>query len=191
MPSSISETLSRIVRLFEENAVPYMLIGGYALAYLGRIRATVDIDLAVSAKPDSPDEDEGRGVEKLVGLLMRNRYSVSFGDPRNPMFLVLDEVSGNEIEVWHRLDGVSIDEYVLKRRLRVKTPSGLKLWIIDAEDFIVNKLARPDRSAVDEEDVASVLMEQKGKLDIDYLYGRAEKAGVLSLLKSLQKRIMT
>jgi len=37
------------------------------------------------------------------------------------------------------------------------------------EDFIVNKLARPDRGAVDEQDVKSVLVRQANTLDNKYL----------------------
>lgn len=181
MPSSISEALSRITELFEKHSISYMLIGGYALAYLGRIRATIDIDIAVVAKSEE--------VNDLTNILTENRYNVSFGDPRNPCFMIFDEDSGNEIEIWHDLDGVKIDAEVLRRRLLVTTPTGLKLRIIGPENFIVNKLARPDRGAVDEEDVASVLEEQRKNLDYDYLYEQAKKVDVLNLLKTIQKRI--
>jgi len=45
--------------------------------------------------------------------------------------------------------------------------------IILPEDFIANKLARPDRGAVDEQDVKNVLVRQACKLDSEYLTKRA------------------
>ena len=93
-----------------------------------------------------------------------------------------------EIDIWRQLDGVSMSD-VLNRRLNITTPDGFTMWIIDPEDFIVNKLARPDRRAVDEADVFSVLKAQSDKLDYEYLYHRAEQANVLELLKSIQKRV--
>jgi hypothetical protein len=53
------------------------------------------------------------------------------------------------------------------------------------EDFVVNKLARPDRGVTDEQDVKSVLIRQAGKLDNEHLEKRAQKAGVLAVLKTI------
>jgi len=58
--------------------------------------------------------------------------------------------------------------------------------IISLEDFIVNKLARPDRGAVDEQDVKSVLVRQAGKLDNEYLTKRARRAEVLTIMQTIQ-----
>ena len=46
--SEIAETLSRMAAFFEGEGIDYMVIGGYALPLYGRIRATLDIDVAVS-----------------------------------------------------------------------------------------------------------------------------------------------
>jgi len=61
--------------------------------------------------------------------------------------------------------------------------TGFEAWIISPEDFIVTKLARPDRSVIDEQDVKSVLIMQRNKLDREYLEKRARNAGVLTLLE--------
>jgi len=60
------------------------------------------------------------------------------------------------------------------------------VWIVSPEDFIVNKLARPDRGVIDEQDVKSVLIRQEGKLDEEYLKKRAEDAEVLTILERIQ-----
>ena len=62
----------------------------------------------------------------------------------------------------------------------------LETWIISPEDFIVNKLARPDRGVIDEQDVKSVLIRQKDNLDYEYLKKKAENAEVLNILEKIQ-----
>lgn len=175
---SLLETLSRITTLFEENDIPYMLIGAYALAFLGQVRATLDLDIAIAINSEN--------FNNLVRSLEKNRFTISLENLENPCFIVNDQVSGIEIEIWRKLNGVILDD-VLNRRLQVTTPNGLKLWIIGPENYIVNKLARPDRRAVDEEDVVSVLREQANKLDYNYLYDQATQAKVLELLKTIQR----
>ncbi len=158
-----------------------MVIGGYALAFLGRVRATLDIDIAVDVK--------SRELRNLIELLERNQFRTSFSNPKNPLFLVTDEIEGVEIKVWRKLDGIKIDKEVVRRRLKKQTYNGSSLWIIGPEDFIVNKLARLHRRAVDEADVITVLKKHENNLDYDYLYKRAKQANVLALLKSIQSRI--
>ncbi|MFQ6077258.1 MAG: hypothetical protein ACE5Z5_14190 [Candidatus Bathyarchaeia archaeon] len=52
----------------------------------------------------------------------------------------------------------------------------------------MNRLARPDRGAVDEQDVKSVLIRQENKLDTEYLRKRAQDAGVESILEEIRRR---
>ena len=90
------------------------------------------------------------------------------------------------MEVWLRPDGVILNDETLRRRRKVKLDKDLSAWIISAEDFIVSKLARPDRGAVDEQDVKSVLVRQGTELDVTYLEKRAKEAGVLAVLQAIQ-----
>jgi hypothetical protein len=63
------------------------------------------------------------------------------------------------------------------------------MFVIGPEDFIVNKLARPDRRAQDEGDAASVLAKQGEKIDQKYLWKRAEAAGVRDMFEEIVKRV--
>jgi hypothetical protein len=60
------------------------------------------------------------------------------------------------------------------------------IWVVSPEDFIVSKLARPDRGVVDEQDVKSVLERDDVELDWLYLKERAKRAGVLALLEAIR-----
>jgi len=178
---TILRSLQRLLKLFEDKNVPYMMIGGYALPYYGRIRTTFDLDLAVAIKT----EEE---LKQLRNWLKSIDFEVTNYSPLNPLIIILDQKEKVEIELWLRPDGIVFDDETLRRRRRVKLDSNIEAWIVSPEDFIVNKLARPDRGVVDEQDVKSVLVRQRGKLDKEYLERRARDAGVLTILENIHSR---
>jgi predicted nucleotidyltransferase len=176
--SELEETLRRIVSFLEEKEVDYMLIGGYALPYYGRVRVTLDIDVAVAM----PDEE---AFQAFFEDADEQGYSVYLGSYENPVCLFHDRVTDYEVEVWTRPDGVEWDRDTLERR-REFGVAGVNVWVISPEDFIVSKLARPDRGVIDEQDVKSVLERDDVELDWRYLEKRAERVGVLALLKTIR-----
>lgn len=178
MPA-ILRSLQRLLKVLEDNGVAYMVIGGYALPFYGRIRATVDIDLAVAI---GSEEEWNR----LCPWLQKNDFEVTIGSIQNPLILALDKKENVEIELWLRPDGIVFDGETLRRRRKMKLDENVEAWVVSPEDFIVNKLARPDRGAVDEQDVKSVLVRQESKLDWEYLKKRAREAGILTILQAIQ-----
>ena len=176
--SAVLESLNRLLSVLGQKRIEYMIIGGYALPFYGRVRATLDIDLAAAVEDAEKRED-------LYKNLRENDFDVTFEEPIvTPLILVRDRKGGFEFEIWFRPDGIVFDEETLKRRKKASM-GFVPVWIVSPEDFIVNKLARPDRGAVDEQDVKSVLVRQGDRLDMRYLEKRAEKAGVLVLLRTI------
>ena len=159
--------------------VDYMLIGGYALPFYGRVRATLDIDVSVAM----PNEED---FQAFCEEAREEDYSVYLASYENPVCLFHDRVTGYEVEVWSRPDGVEWDRETLERRREVGI-AGMRVWLISPEDFIVSKLARPDRGVVDEQDVKSVLEREDVELDWRYLEERAERASVLTLLETIRR----
>ena len=178
MPA-ILRSLQKILKLFEDKNVPYMVIGGYALPFYGRIRTTVDIDLAVAIKTE-------KELNQLLNSLRAADFEPTIASPNNPLIVVVDRKERIELELWLKPDGIVFDDETLRRRQKAEIDSNFWTWIISAEDFIVNKLARPDRGAIDEQDVKSVLIRQANKLDNEYLQKRAKQAGVLAILQAIQ-----
>ena len=178
MPT-ILRSLQRLLNLFEDKSIPYMIIGGYALPFYGRIRTTIDIDLAVMIKTE-------KELQQLCNWLQTIEIEATISHPENPVIVVVDQREKVEIELWLKPDGIVFDDETLRRRRKAKLDEDIEAWIISPEDFIVNKLARPDRGAVDEQDVKSVLVRQKDKLDKEYLGKRARDAEVLTVLKTIQ-----
>ena len=162
-----------------------MLIGGFALPAYGQIRATQDLDMAIAAEHDESVKLQKR-LRELSYLLP------SKPQPEAPVFVVTDLKNMLEVEIWTRPDGITFDNELLRRRVRVRPFNDhFQMFAIGPEDFIVNKLARRDRGTQDETDVVSVLKRQMGKLDYVYLAKRAKKAGVVEQLQMLMTRSNT
>ncbi|MCW3983175.1 MAG: nucleotidyltransferase [Candidatus Bathyarchaeota archaeon] len=178
MPA-ILRSLQRLVALFEKNRIDYMIIGGYALPFYGRIRTTVDLDLAVAVKTKD-------AYNALLNLLRAADFEPTICSPNNPLTVIVDHKEGMEFELWSRPDGIVFDQETLTRRNRMQLSEDFSAWVVSPEDFIVTKLARPDRGVIDEQDLKSVLVRQEGKLDLSYLTKRAQDAQVLTILRTIQ-----
>jgi hypothetical protein len=176
---AILRTLQKIINLFNENKIDYMIIGGYTLPFYGRIRTTVDLDIAVAVKTQAK-------IDLLLNLLKAADFEPTICSPRNPLILAIDRKEKIELELWTKPDGIVFDKETLKRRRKADMSQDISAWLVSPEDFIVTKLARPDRGATDEQDVKSVLVRQAGKLDEAYLEKRARNIGVLAILRTIQ-----
>jgi len=177
--SIILRSLQRLLTLFEDKNIPYMIIGGYALPFYGRLRTTIDLDLAVAIET----EEE---FDKLTKWFSSIDFKPTISSFLNPLIVVFDLIEKVEIELWLRPDGIVFDNETLKRRRKIKLDENVEAWIVSPEDFIINKLARPDRGVNDEQDVKSVLVRQHGNLDEEYLQRRAQETEVLQVLKTIQ-----
>jgi predicted nucleotidyltransferase len=177
---TILKSLQRLLKLFEDKNVHYMIIGGYALPYYGRIRTTIDLDLAVAIKNEME-------LEQLIDWMQAVGFETTIDSPLNPLIVIVDQQEKLEIELWLRPDGIVFDGETLRRRRKVRLDANIEAWIVSPEDFIVNKLARPDRGVTDEKDVKSVLVRQKDKLDTQYLKKRARAARVLKILETINQ----
>jgi hypothetical protein len=177
---AILRSLHRLILLFDENSIDYMVIGGYALPFYGRIRTTVDLDLAVAVKTQEE-------FNVLLNLLRAADFEPTISSQNNPLMLEVDRKEKIAFELWTKPDGVVFDKQTLRRREKAQLSEDISAWIVSAEDFVVTKLARPDRGVIDEQDVKSVLVRQEGKLEWDYLEKRAKDAQVYAVLKTIQK----
>jgi len=56
--NSLVQALQKIVHILEEEHIPYMVVGGFALSYYNRARTTNDIDINIQVYPNQ--------LEKIV-----------------------------------------------------------------------------------------------------------------------------
>ncbi len=178
MSTMLEGLLSRVASFLEERKLDYMVIGGFALPSYGAVRATVDLDVAVRIK-------DSKEFDSFVDEARKSGFSPSLASFAKPVSVFSEKKTGLDVEVWLRPDGVVWDRQTLARRRRTKIGAA-EVWLISPEDFVVSKLSRPDRGVQDEKDAKSALQRLGDSIDRDYLYRRAEKAGVSGLLRAVE-----
>ena len=179
MSSHYENLLTRLGEFLSSNRIDYMVIGGFALPSYGAIRATADLDLAIRIQ--TPSE-----FQNLLLKAEKSGFKPSMGSFSNPVVVLTDQKTGMEVEFWIRPDGIVWDQETLNRR-RLTRIGPSDLYVVSPEDFVVSKLARPDRGVQDEKDVKSVLVRMKGSIDRRYLEARAAKAGVQAILRAVER----
>jgi predicted nucleotidyltransferase len=131
-----------IVSLFESlqrNKVQYILIGGFAMAFHGHVRATDDIDLWIKNEPANMDNLKRALVEIGISEVqwMRNTTQLVEGIT---MFTLLN--SDLTIDLMHNLKlfkETDFDNCFIKAK--VGTYQGFEVPILQAEDLLHEKIA--------------------------------------------------
>jgi len=177
LSSHYEQLLTRLCEFLTE--FEYMVIDGFALPAYGALRATANLDLAVRIQ--TPSE-----FENFIASATRLGFNPSMASFSNPVAVLTDKKTGLEVEMWLRPDGIVWDRETLRRRVLTRFGSS-DLYVVSPEDFIVSKLARPDRGVQDEKDVKSVLVRMEGVIDRRYLDTRAARAGVMAILKEVER----
>jgi hypothetical protein len=123
-----------LLRLFEENKVSYMVVGGYAVAFHGYPRFTKDIDIFFHRDPDN--------IRKIMAAL------TSFGFAEHALSADLFEEKGNiikfgiepvRVDLLNEIDGVEYEK--ISSRI-VRGRYGLiEINFIGKDDLITNKEA--------------------------------------------------
>lgn len=151
-------SMQRIIDFLNERNIPYMLIGGLAISIWGEMRVTHDVDFKVSV--DMPLAD----FRKLVLAHF----------PARPTNIPPHKLSPYVIHIWASPDVaadilVSMFDYereAIKRAVNSEV-MGITTRVCTAEDFIIHKaIANRDKDWMD---IASILMRQRGKLDLKYI----------------------
>jgi len=135
------------LRLLNANAIRYLVIGGYAVAYHGHVRYTGDLDIFVELSTDNAERivralrEFGFDLPKLKpGLFLQKGKIVRMG--HEPM----------RLEILNEIDGVSFGECY--RRRRTATLNDLKINFIDLPQLLKNK--RTSRRPQDLADIAAL-----------------------------------
>ena len=149
-----------VVEILRREKVDYAVIGAFALAVLGVIRATTDVDALLFTKP-------GR-LAKLEKAFKRARFETELrtaeaADPVQGM-LVLSDDFGNHVELIGGLR--NMDPEILSRTLEVKFRDET-LRIVGREDFIAMKCFAG--SPQDLLDARSAYQAAPGPIDLDLL----------------------
>jgi hypothetical protein len=170
------ETVKRIVAILNSAKVQYALTGALAAGYYGLARSTRDVDFLVA-----PEE---KSLHKAIALSKKKKFC-TIGD-----LIFLPKVFQLESEEGYRVDfrqaETKHDFLVLQRRHQLRL-FGRNVWMITAEDLILQKLAMGRHK--DLVDVAAIMIRQKEKLDLGYLKTMGAELGLSDAFNFLAKKV--
>jgi hypothetical protein len=143
----IHKDFEEFFRILSEHSVDYVIVGGYAVAFYGYIRATKDIDVLFRNSPPN--------IAKLIKAL--GKFGITGDQVRQPLFseagsIIRMGVSPVMIELINALSGFSFDEIWTK-----KVPGHYgksPVFYISREQLIENKrIAGRPRDLLDIEEL--------------------------------------
>ncbi len=156
MKKSLEIPLKTAVSFLGKHNYRYAIIGGIALSQWGVVRATYDIDIKVLV----PDTDYTRIRNLLMTTFpIRARQII----PENPLII---SVMIENVVVDFLLAIPGYEELIIERSVQ-RDVGGVLTWICSAEDLIIQKIVAG--RVKDWDDVESILIEQKNKLDQNYI----------------------
>ena len=134
MELELPQDFKELLKLFNENKVKYLLIGGYAVVIHGHVRATSDIDLAISNDPEN--------AQKVVDAL--TRFGFSGPNVTSELFtkrnsLVRMGIEPVKIEILNYLEGPGFDN-AYERRKTISIED-ITVDVISLDDLYANKTA--------------------------------------------------
>jgi predicted nucleotidyltransferase len=158
---NLKDVLTQIDALLKHSQIEYAVIGGYAVAAWGEMRATRDIDLLCSA--------EDLATLKAALLKSGMRFEHRVGDPDDPISDVMriDLGAGGELYEVDVLAGIREAPAGILERSRPVQIQDLAVPVASPEDIIILKIL--GGSARDIEDARSILRTQKGRIDLSLI----------------------
>ncbi len=157
----LKDLLAPLDELLRRERIKYAVIGGYAVAVWGEVRATRDIDLLCSAADLGP----------LVAALARAdmRYERRTGDLDDPVSEVvkIDLSSEEDTYVIDVLAGIRGAPRRIVERAHQVALEGMVLPVASPEDTVLLKLLAGSRRDLD--DALGIIRMQAGRLDLALL----------------------
>jgi len=171
------QVFRELIGALDKAHIHYMVVGSFASSLYGAGRATLDIDIVVSATPDQ--------IQAFLRLLPTTTYYFDVGAAleacrRKDMFNILDMNSGWKIDVIFEKPSV-YHQRAFQRRTLAEIES-VPLVAATAEDTIVSKLewAKMGESSRQIEDVAGILKARLALLDRAYIEKWVGELGLTS-----------
>ena len=130
MPKDLKELL----RAFNDNAVRYLIVGGYAFGVHAEPRATKGLDIFIRS-----DEENSRAVFRALAQYGAALDGLSPADFMDGTTFQMGQPPAR-IDILQRIDGVTFDE-AWKNRIEGLIDNKVRTSVISREDLVRNKLA--------------------------------------------------
>lgn len=148
---SLNRDFSDLLSELNAEGARYLLVGGYALSFFGRPRATGDLDLWVEAT--LPNAEKVFRALARYGAPLEGVAPEDFAQPGSVLQI---GVSPNRVDILTSLTGLTFEDAWGNRKSGSFV--GIPLFVISERDFVRNKrsVGRP-QDIVDAEDVEEIL----------------------------------
>ncbi len=158
---TLESILAPLVRLLEKDHISYAIIGGYAVAAWGEMRATRDVDFLCGVQ----DLGNLRSALQAAGYSFEHRT----GDLDDPISEVIriDVGSADSMYEIDMLAGIRGAPSGVLQRSRTVQLENMNLKVAGPEDMIILKLL--GGSPLDIEDARGILRVQNHKIDRELL----------------------
>lgn len=161
MMNPLFEAALEIQNFMQEQQWAFCFIGGLAVIRWGEIRMTQDIDLCLLS---------GFGEEEKYIMKILKSFTSRISDAMNfaltNRVLLLSASNGADIDL--SLGGLPFEQRMIDRATVFRYSAGCELITCSAEDLIVLK-AFANRYK-DWADIEGILMRQKNRLDVEYIF---------------------
>lgn len=138
--------------------IPSVIIGGLALPAYNVARTTLDIDISIYTKTQ---KDLNYFIVSLSEqeIITKQKPKIN-----QDLFTVFGKLG--EAEIWLKPCDVFKWDSQMVEKIQKFLPN---IYVLAVEDYILTKLARSDRSAIDIDDILQILIANKNKIDWQYL----------------------
>jgi hypothetical protein len=130
MPKDLKELLSA----FNDHAVKYLIVGGYAFGVHAEPRATKDLDLFIR-----PDKENSQALFRALAQYGAPLGGLSPADFMDGTVFQIGQPPAR-VDILHRIDGISFDE-AWEKRIEGLIDGEIRTSVISKNDLIRNKLA--------------------------------------------------
>jgi hypothetical protein len=117
---------------FSEEKVEFLVVGAYAMAFHGFVRATGDIDLWIRISEENAAK-VWRALERFGAPL----FDLSLEDLQTPEMVFQIGIVPSRIDIITQIDGVEFDEAF--KAHKIVEIEGLKIPVIGKSHLLINK----------------------------------------------------
>lgn len=130
----LNRDFTDILSAFIEERVEFLVVGGYAMAFHGYVRATGDIDLWIRSTPENAER-----VWKALNTFGAPLFDLTKEDLQTPGMVFQMGLPPSRIDIITEIDGVEFEE-AWKKRNTIEYKESL-IPLIDKHLLLVNKKA--------------------------------------------------
>jgi predicted nucleotidyltransferase len=130
MPKDLKELL----RAFNDHAVKYLIVGGYAFGVHAEPRATKDLDLFIR-----PDEENSQALFRALAQYGAPLDGLSPADFMDGTVFQIGQPPAR-VDILQHIDGISFDQ-AWENRIEGLVDGEIRTIVISKNDLIQNKLA--------------------------------------------------